>query len=187
MGLFDIFRMKTGRDENEHDKKLENFPEMLTFKLLFVDKPKLERGKISDEVRAYIPNFNSSGEENSFIYTFPDYPIELADGTICAQCLVVVPGEKESNVELPDVAFQQNWHWEEANDMVEKCNYELLVTDIMSRTLPYKQRVNLFTNFLVAVIKAIQPDAIYSLHGQKIINPTDLIDIWDSDEKQMLY
>lgn len=98
----------------------------------------------------------------------------------------MIPDPDKSEVELPDAAFQQNWHWPEANQIAKSCTYEILLTDLMSRTLPYKERLNIFMDFLVAVIKATQPNAVYSSPAQKILNPVDIINIWDTDKIQTL-
>lgn len=187
MGLFDRFKKKTEPTVKTEQEHLENFPEMLTVKLLFVDKPNLDADKILEEVKKYFVNVENPSKENALIFSFPDFQIELSDAKISAQCLVAIPDEKYPNLEIPDVAFQQNWHWEEANDVAKSCKYELLVTDFMTRTLEYKQRISLFMNFIVAVTKATKPDVVYSVYGQKLIKPTDLIEIWDKEEKPLLY
>jgi hypothetical protein len=187
MGLFDRFKKKTEPIIKTEQKQLENFPEMLTVKLLFVDKPNLDADKIFEEVKKYFVNAENPSKENALIFSFPDFQIELSDAKIPAQCLVAIPDEKYPNIEIPDVAFQQNWHWEEANATAKSCKYELLVTDFMTRTLEYKQRLSLFMNFIVAVTKATKPAVVYSVYGQKLIKPTDLIEIWDKEEKPLLY
>lgn len=186
MGLFSIFKKKPVPSTNEpvaESQRLENFPELLMFKLLFIDKPGLDFNKILTEAKRYFTNIQGSENEGSFLFSFPDLKIELADAIINAQGVIA----QNENVSLPEFAFQQNWNWEEANDVANKCKYEVLVTEMFSRTLGYKQRVNWFMNFLVAVTKATKPDAVYSFHGQKIIKPVELVSNWDNAEKQVLY
>lgn len=190
MGLFNIFKKKNIVEENEQiaeNDPLENFPELLTAKLLFLDKPNFDSNQVLAEVKKHFANVEHSFSENTFIFLFPDHPIQFADATIPAQCTIMIPDQGKSEVELPDAAFQQNWHWPEANQIAKNCTYEILVTDLMSRTLPYKERLNIFMDFLVAVIKVTQPNAVYSSPGQKILNPTDIINIWDTDKIQTLY
>ena len=187
MGLFDRFKKKTKPTDDIEKEHLENFPEMLTVKLLFVDKPNLDADRIFEEVKRYFDNVENPSKENALIFSFPDFQVELADAKIPAQCLVAIPDEKYPDIEIPEVAFQQNWHWVEANDTTKSCKYELLVTDFMTRTLEYKQRLLLFMNFLVAVTKATSPQVVYSVYGQKLIKPLDLIEVWDKDEKPLLY
>lgn len=187
MGLFNSFKKKTKPADDIEQEHLENFPEMLTVKLLFVDKPNLDADKILKEVKKYFANVENSSKDNALIFSFPDFQVELADAKIPAQCLVAIPDEKYPDIEIPDAAFQQNWHWEEANNTTKSCKYELLVTDFMTRTLEYKQRLSLFMNFTVAVTKATNPQVIYSVYGQKLIKPIDLIKVWEQDEKPLLY
>ncbi|QEC79749.1 DUF4261 domain-containing protein [Mucilaginibacter ginsenosidivorax] len=186
MGLFNIFKKKTALPANEPEaelERLENFPELLMFKLLFINKPELNINKILTEAKTYFTNIEGSENEGSLLFSFPGIKIEFADAIIDAQCVIA----QNENISLPETAFQQNWNWQEANDVAAECKYEVLVTDMLSRMLEYKQRVNWFMNFLVAVTRATKPDAVYSFHSQKIIKPADLISNWDSVEKQALY
>jgi hypothetical protein len=187
MGLFDRFKKRTEYSVKTAPERLENFPEMLTVKLLFVDKPNLDADKILSEVKKYFAHVENPVRDKALLFSFPDFQIELAGAKMPAQCLVAIPGENDPEIEIPAIAFQQNWHWPEANDTAKTCKYELLVTDLMTRTLAYKQRLVLFMNFLVAVTKATNPDVIYSVYGQKLIKPIDLTNIWDKEEKQLLY
>jgi hypothetical protein len=185
MGLFDIFKKKTEVEIKPDDSKFETIVDKINFKLLFKEKPILNSGQILDEIKKYYPNIdNITDEDNTKIYAFSDLRIELADAVIPAQCLMTL---LDKNVELPENSFQQNWHWNEANETAKNCKYQLLVTDFMSIPLAYKDRVELIMSFLVAVTKSTKPDAIYSENGQKIINPIDLIQNWDCDQKQFLY
>lgn len=189
MSLFNIFKKKASVEEGEttsDNDPLVNFPEMLTCKFLFVEKPDLNSNQILAVLKKYETKVEHSASESTFIFSFPDHPVQLADATIPAQCTIMIADPGKTQVELPDAAFQQNWHWPEANQTANNCTYEILVTDFMSRTLPYKERLNLFINFLVATIKATQPAAVYSAPAQKILNPADIVRIWDTDKMQIL-
>ncbi len=187
MGIFDIFKKKTTTANNPEIERLENYPEMLTTKLLFVNKPVIDAEKIMGELKMYVDNVTYSEMTSAVMFVFSDFKIEFADATGSAQCVVLVPEDKPGNLEIPEEAFQQNWHWNEAESAANICRYELLVTDIMTRTLEYKQRLNLYMNFLVAVIKATKPDVAYAVHGQKLIDPKKLVSDWDEPDRQILH
>lgn len=187
MGLFDRLKKKAQPTPESAPERLENYPELLTAKLLFIDKPSLDAEKIMDAAKNFFVNIENPSKDKALIFSFPDIQVELADAKIPAQCIVAIPDENYPDIEIPDVGFQQNWHWQEANDIAKNCKYELFVADLMTRTLEYKQRLNLFMNFLVAVTKATNPEVIYSVYGQKLIKPIDLTNIWDKEEKQLLY
>jgi hypothetical protein len=187
MGFFDRFKKKT--KTVSEPENLENFPEMLVTKLLFEEKPMLDVDRISNELKSYFENFDHNRDleaTKSLIFKFPDIRVELLDAIGPAQCLVCVPSEDHPEPDIPETAFQQNWHWDEANSKAKKCRYKLLVTDLLTRTLDYKQRLNMYMNFLTAVVKATNPDVVYSGCGQKLIKPATLIENWDSDKKQVL-
>lgn len=188
MGIFDIFKKKPTSPETPEPavERLENYPEILVTKLLFVNKPAINADKILAELKKYVDNVEHSQMDSACMFAFPDFRVEFADAAGRAQCVVLLPEDKPG-VEIPEEAFQQNWHWEEANETAEKCRYELLVTDMMTRTLEYKQRLNLYLNFLVAVIKATNPEVVYAVPGQKLIDPKKLINSWDKPTKEILH
>ena len=183
MGIFDHFKKKEKIIETS--ERLENFPEMLNAKLLFSDKPILDTDKILAELKLYCANVYNTSSDKALLYFFPDIRVELKDGTISAQCTIFVP-DTNSKAEISAEAFQQNWHWTNANETARQCKYEILVSDFMTRALDYKTRLDLFMNFLVAVTKATNPQVIYSVSSQKLIEPASLIKNWDGQEKELL-
>ncbi len=185
MGLFDRFKKKEKVEETA--ERLENFPEMLSAKLLFFEKPILTTDKILDELKLYFANVENPGSDNALLFFFPDIGIELEDTTIPAQCTIFIPDDTSPEVEITEEAFQQNWHWKNANETAKKCKYEILVFDFMTRTLDYKTRLDLFMNFLVAVSKATNPQVIYSINSQKLIEPNSLVNSWDGQKKETLF
>ncbi|WP_167356600.1 DUF4261 domain-containing protein [Pedobacter soli] len=191
MNLFNPFKKKNTTVEKiepiAEDNQPHNLPEMLMTKLLFSGKPSLNADQILAELKKHIPNIDHSFAVSSLIFSFPDYPVQLADATIPAQLNILIPDRNEAGVGLPDTAFTQNWHWPEANDIAKNCQYEILITDLMSRSLPYKTRVNLFMDFLTAVIRVTQPDSVYTFHGDKLLNPVAITNLWDNDKTQALY
>ncbi len=190
MGLFDVFKKKSKIIQPSESERLENFPEMLTVKLLFEKKPNLSAKDILKELQQYfdqVENNEDIGNIKCLIFAFPNIRINLVAANIPAQCTVFIPNDDKLGIDIPEVALQQNWHWNEANENVKKCNYELLITDLMTRTLDYKERLNLYMNFLVAVTKATKPDVIYSVCGQKLIKPDQLLLNWDEESRRQLF
>lgn len=185
MGFFDRFKKKEPVEEST--VRIENFPEMLNAKLLFFEKPILNSENILEELKFYFEKVDNSQNNKAFLYFFPDIKVELQDATISAQCSIFIPDDINSKAEISDEAFQQNWHWADANLTAEKCKYEILVTDLMTRTLDYKTRLDLFMNFLVAVTKATNPQVVYSVTSQKLIDPLSLVKCWDGREKEILF
>ena len=187
MGLFDRFKKKDDKPiVPATEERLENFPEMLTAKLLFLEKPNLETDRILKELRRHFSKVDNPSNDKALLYFFPDIKIQLQDSSIPAQCTIFLPNEDDSEPAIAEEAFQQNWHWNEASDSAKSCKYEVLVSDFMTRTLDYKTRFNLFAYFLSAVTKATSPLVVYSITSQKLVKPADVINSMASQENRYL-
>lgn len=184
MGLFDRFKKKGEKPEPE--ERLENVPEMLNVKLLFVEKPIIEPQVVLHELRQYYPSAEYPQDGKSLLFFFPEIEVQFTDGAVAAQCAIFLPDDKSENAEIKEEAYQQNWHWQEAETVARSCRYELLLTDFMTRTLDYKVRFKLFMNFVAAVTKATQPQVVYAVTTQKLLEPKTLMKDWDNREKEDL-
>ena len=173
MGIFDFI----GKNKKE-GRRLENYPEMLNAQLLFFDKPTLNKAKIIDELSVYFGKIDSPEADGEFSFFFPEFEFDISGTTIPGQCAILELGDKSSPA-IPDEAFQQNWHWQNARETATQCTYGILISDLLTRTLHYKLRVELFMKFLVAVTKATNPQVIYSIPAKKLIDPAQLVKRWD--------
>lgn len=189
MGLFDRFKKKAKEERaisSSAPENLENLPGLLMCRLLFEQEPRLNADRILEAARKRLGNVEAPPPGMPLVFSFPDFKIEFTDAAIPAQCVVMVP-DKHTAPKLPEEAFQQNWHWPEAGNTARNCRYELMVTDFLSRTMPYPRRAELFMDFLAALIEATGPDAIYSVAGEKLIDPAELIHVWSGEDRPPLY
>ncbi|GAA4313330.1 DUF4261 domain-containing protein [Nibribacter koreensis] len=172
MGIFDF--IKKASTPQESFAPIQNSPEVLTTRLLYFERPSIDAAKILQELKPVYTGVESAGEGNTLLFFFPELKINLSDASIPAQLtLLNSEGSKTSNIE--ESSLQQNWHWEEATHIAQQCNYEIFISDLMSRSLDYKVRADLYLNFLGALIKVTNPQAIHSLNCQKLILPEDLV------------
>ena len=151
MGIFD-FLGKT----KQQDKRLENNPEMLNAQLLFTEKPSLSKPAILEALKHYFENVESPADESGLTFFFPEFEFSVFGKSAIRQC-AILPLDDKPSLDLPEEVFQQNWHWQEANDSARACKYAILLSDLLTRTLDYKRRVDLFMPFLVAVTKLPSP------------------------------
>jgi len=184
MGLFDRFKKQ---QKEEQTVSPGNVPEMLNAKLLFFDKPVLDADRILEEVKLKFSDVFRGGGDKALMYFFPGIQIQFTDGTVPAQMSIFVPNDESPEMELPEQAYQQNWNWPEAEAVAGKCKYEVLVTDFMATSLDHKTRVDLFTHFLVAAAKVANPQAIYSIHAQKLIEPKSFVEDWEGPDREILF
>ncbi|WP_026038791.1 DUF4261 domain-containing protein [Myroides injenensis] len=153
-------------------KSLGNKSKMLMFRLLFEEKPVLDMQKILEEIQKVYPNVTYDVKAN--VYTFPDCKIEFEEGIVPAQC-VVMQAEDDGVKKIDDKYLQQNWHWDEASDILDKCKYEVLVTDFLSRSLEPRIRIVLIQQMLYAMTKVCHPTIIVAEHSEKLIDPKTFI------------
>jgi len=181
MSIFDFLRRTTKKEQ-----RLENYPQMLNAQLLFSEKPNLNKAKIIEELSKCFSQVDNPGDDNGFSFFFPEFECEISGTIVPGQCAIIVPENDKSSIEIPEEAFQQNWHWKNANESAKGCKYALLVSVLLTRTLDYKQRVELFIKFLVAVTKATNPQVIYSYSAKKLIDPVQFVKRWDAGSEEAL-
>jgi hypothetical protein len=184
MGFFD--RFKKIKEKSTPEERLENVPEMLNVKLLFAEKPIIDSQLVLAELRKYYPSAYHPQDGKSLLFFFPEIEVQFTEGAVAAQCAIFLPDDKDESAEIKEEAFQQNWHWPDAEVVGRSCHYEVLLTDFMTRTLAYKVRFKLFMNFVAAVTKATRPQVVYAVTTQKLLAPGTLIDDWDGREKEDL-
>lgn len=184
MGLFD--RLKKKEEASKPEERLGNVPEMLNIKLLFVDKPIIDPQLILAELRQYYSSVEHPQDGKSLLFFFPEIEVQFTDGAVAAQCAIFSPNDENENAEIKEEAYQQNWHWQEAEMVARSCRYEVLLTDFMTRTLDYKIRFKLFMNFVAAVTKATQPQVVYAVTTQKLLEPKTLVEDWNNRQREDL-
>lgn len=177
MGIFNFKRKKKEKNEFE---QLENPAELLTVKLFFENEPVFNDEKIEQELSKRFKQieFDKSIDKpsNSRHYFFKDYEVKFAEGSIPAQATIFVPDE--NNIDFSELhnSFGQSWNWIEAEETVRKCSYEILLTDVMSRNMDYKERIEYFQKFVASIVSAMNPSAVWVRNSEMILEPTDYLE-----------
>lgn len=175
-----IFNFKRKRKEKKEFEQLENPAELLTVKLFFENVPEFNDEKIEQELSKRFKQieFDKSIDEpnNSRHYFFKDYEVKFAEGSIPAQATIFVPDE--NNIDFSELhnSFGQSWNWIEAEETVRKCSYEILLTDVMSRNMDYKERIEYFQKFVASIVSAMNPSAVWVRNSEMILEPTDYLE-----------
>lgn len=185
MKLFDIFKKKKESEEPQN-----NSPELLAVKLFFKESPELDDEKINSSLKKRFENIGFpelDGKTNdSRQYFFKDYMTEFTEGKVPAQGTIFRPDREGIEIEQLRTSFHQSWNWNEAESVVNECNFEVLLTDIMSRNLDYKLRLEFFQKFVASVVEALQPDAVWITNGEKIMQTEEYLDCFSFNDYQNL-
>ncbi len=185
MGLFDIFKKKS-QDSPQQSEIIPNQPELQFVSLFFEHKPTIDKEQILKELKSRFNVVNSAEEDSSFTFFFPEYMIEMGDASIPAQGAIIQIDQKP-NLERFEKAFQQSWHWDNSKIAMESCNFEINLTDLMSRTLPHQARLEYFQKFICAVVRATNPTVIYFRNSDKLLETTDFLEACDSEQSSFLH
>ncbi|WP_299189342.1 DUF4261 domain-containing protein [uncultured Aquimarina sp.] len=166
--------------DNQENEPLENPTELLTVKLFFKNKPVFNDKLIETELHKRFdtiefPN-TSEKNKNSRHYFFKDYEVKFAEGNIPAQATILVPDKNKIDFSQLNNSFRQSWNWVQVEETVKECSYEILLTDLMSRNLDYKQRIEYFQKFVASIVSAMEPSAIWIRNSEVILKPTDFLD-----------
>ncbi len=139
--------------------------------LLYAQAPLLSKPDLLRSLKKRCPRVEPLGEslEGPLAFVHPDHLIELKDATIPAQTIILASDDGIRNDFTS--ALQQSWSFPDAQKAVARCNASVLVTDLMSSGLPYRERHDLFTRCLVSVMEVVPPDAIHWMPAQRIVNP----------------
>ena len=178
MGIFNFNRKK--KEIEGQIEQLENPTELLMVKLFFESEPIFNDEKIEQELKNRFKNIefpeNSDKPVNSRHYFFNDYQVKFAEGSIPAQATIFIPDENKIDYSELTTSFRQSWNWPQAEETVKKCSYEILITDLMSRNLDYKERIEYFQKFASSIISAMNPSAVWVRNSEMILKPTDFLE-----------
>jgi hypothetical protein len=151
----------------------DGFARTYGVELLCVERPKIWKPRLLASLRQRCPGVASlDGKDNSEILSFihTDHPVQLADGQIPAQTFIAQTDKKPTAGQYKS-ALEQSWNFPEARDIVERCTAAVLVTDLMSSALPYKERLDLFQRALLAVLEVVPCEAIHWQPTQQMVSP----------------
>lgn len=154
------------------EESVENVPQMLHVRFLFEQEISLDKDRISAELQNEFASFEEAENlDKTLLYFFPDYSVQYQEGRVPAQGVVLLADKPQFEPQSVATVLTQSWHWPEAAAVVQKCCYEFLVTDMLSRGLEHQQRVEYFQKFVVALIKATRPQAVYFGSSDKLVDP----------------
>jgi len=102
-----------------------------------------------------------------------DHLIVAVDGEIPA-LTNIVRWFKPLDASDFDDALAQTWDWPEAEDVVARCRYKWLVSDLTGAYLPYKERFQPISTVAIAMTELTNPSAVHWEPAGCIVQPTRL-------------
>ena len=209
MGLFELFKRQNNNQEvesiyeaannpaeanepsfvdessnQELDETTGNQPRVLTAKLFFVGEPEVNPNAILEELQIGYPGANMLVTPNSVVFSMP-LKVSSPHNTNFECCLLTTPGMALHS--LPREAYKQNWHWKEASSAIQNCAYEVLLTEKHLNGIGYKERTEMFIDFICACIVVMKPEVIYSKNAEKLLEPRDVLGCRSETDPDILH
>jgi hypothetical protein len=112
--------------------------------------------------------------DKAFLIVHKGHPVKYTDGEVPAQTAILA-ADQPPQVEAYLQDIQQSWRCRRAEELLRGCKETRLVTEMMARLLPPRDRISLFHGVLRAMIEVTTPDALVFKHSQQVIEPADYL------------
>lgn len=145
--------------------------------LLFESDYDVRAPEVLATLRTMLPNADVRASESIAIF-HQDVPIQLKDARICAQT-AILPSDEPIVAGEFDELLRQTRDWAGAPAAVARAKRRLLVTDVMSSSLPAPIRLQTFQRALAAIVTATNPSAIVWTAAYKLVEPREFLRAMD--------
>ncbi|SET33483.1 DUF4261 domain-containing protein [Hymenobacter actinosclerus] len=148
---------------------MENQPELLPVRLFFAARPEVNQAALAEALRQSVGPVDTP--DSGQVFFFPTYAASFADAQSVPTSVMLTAVAPLSQGEQLTPARQQSWHWPEVGATLATCQYEIILTDFMTRALPHLERVTLLNKVLDALLPVLRPQVLYFPSSQKLLDP----------------
>lgn len=175
----------------EEEKEIRaSFAQTYGVELFFDEKPDIGNERLLPKLQKYCGNVKMGTRKaysKSYLYFHLDHQVKYKDGQAPAQFLLAFADKGKEKQGNYTSSYGQSWRWRDAQAKIDKCSYTILATDLMSSSLNYKQRLELFRNSLRAVLETVDCRGIHWTRTQQFIKPTDYLASFSDVDVDELY
>jgi hypothetical protein len=153
--------------------------EMQIVELHYSSEPRCDYLEIKSRAEAIldtqvdVPDPRSA--KDAFLIFHKQYPVQLKDAVIFPQT-ALLRTNKPINIGSYADDIQQSWGFRDCSPVLSTSKHTILVTEMMARALPAKDRVHLFHGVLQSVIELTKPNALVFKHSQQVVQPQVYLD-----------
>ena len=158
------------------------FAQTYGVELLYDTPPRMSRAAIARSVKKRCPSAElADGEDNdkSLHFFHRDHLVKFADANLPAQTVVFLTEESLNLTDVMTESLQQSWSFPGAADVVGRCRNTILVTDLMSSALEYKERLELFQSALAGILEALPALAIHWRPTGQFVKPQRFLESYE--------
>lgn len=152
---------------------------MQIVELHFSAEPKFEYSAIKSRAEALLGEKLDASDAHSakdaFLIFHKQHSVQLQDAVIAPQT-ALLRADKPIKIDGYANDIQQSWGFRDCTPVLSTSKHTILVTEMMARSLPAKDRVHLFHGVLQAVIELTKPIALVFKHSQQVVRPQAYLD-----------
>ena len=180
-------------DEQLEQEKDFGFARVYAVELKYRQKPVLDRKVLYEKMEQYTGKLapenaktdkpglavweadrQEDSEDADLLHFFHmNYAVTYAEGEMPAQTSIMDCEHRPASDYA--AAVQQSWHWQDAGRALEECSHSLLLIDMMASGLDPRERLELFTGALRAVLETAPCDVLYFRESDKLVAPEEYL------------
>lgn len=150
--------------------------------LLCTSTPTLTKPPLLASLSRYCPGVEPMDPPSDFLgFAHPMHRCVLVDADLPAQTIVMV-SDRPPDLARLETGLQQAWDLADAHERVHRSASSVLVTDLMSSGLPYRERVELLQGAVRAVLECTDC-CVMRWHGSdRLVDPQAWVQLFDGGD-----
>ena len=165
--------------KENNKEKLENVPdgfaETYSVELYMKERPIILKNKLLENIKKYCGNVEIiSNQDTNITIAFMDHILEYKNASVPVAIMISICEDGQESEKLGR-SLEQSWSYNN-KESIEKCEFKVLVTDLMAIGLEYTERIELFQKALYAIVELIPCEAINFYITEQVISREDYLE-----------
>ncbi|MFW5435768.1 DUF4261 domain-containing protein [Paenibacillus apiarius] len=193
-------------EQQDEEQDESGFADVYVIQLLYKDKPQVSREPLYEKMQQYTGEVQLAKEDAAaeepqqslavweangdnpeetgdvMLFFHMNLMVSYQDGEMPAQTCIMT-SDTTVEAESFETALQQAWHWPEARAAVAGCGHSLLLTDFCARGLDYKERLQMISGALRALVETAPCEAIYFQASDNIVHPQAYVEALNAGQR----
>lgn len=168
--------MKECKENNK--QQIEEVPDAFegtySVELYMKEEPIILENNLLENIKKYCKDVKLvSNQDNNITFAFMDHVLEYKNASVPVSIIISKIYDKPDTEKLKRSLGQSgNFDNKEA---IEKCNYRIIVTDVMTIGLEYSKRIEIFQKTLYAIVELIPCEGIHFHITEQVISREDYL------------
>lgn len=177
MGLFGLGKKKEKSDtmqKHEQEKEVlkqdlseQEKPGMVFLMHLFMEEfcEMPDKDKMTEIMERHLGGVDCfCHSENVTGFAPKKYSVEFEGGKKVPPQLMVMKCISTENLEIDEIKRSQMWNCPDSREILNRCKYQVVATDMLAAGLPYKERAEMLMDFAEALVE-IFPSCVAVMFG----------------------